>query len=167
MQAEIDAVGGVVVPKPLRDALGLSAGSTVDISRYGPGLQLVPAGRTARLVEEMPHGSCGRAAPLVRPPSGWAGGSVAVPRYGHQMPRKISIDELRDRMDAVVAAVRAGERLTLTVDGEPVANVVPYAARRSPWVPAAELRRIQREAPADHRLLGDLGNVREGLLDPG
>jgi AbrB family looped-hinge helix DNA binding protein len=51
MEARIDAVGRVVVPKPLRDALGLSAGSTVDISRYGPGLQLVPAGRTARLAE--------------------------------------------------------------------------------------------------------------------
>jgi len=43
---------GIVVPKPLRDALGLTPGATVDISRYGPGLQLVPAGRTARLVEE-------------------------------------------------------------------------------------------------------------------
>ncbi len=52
MKASIDAVGRVVVPKPLRDALGLSPGSVVDISRYGAGLQLVPAGRTARLVEE-------------------------------------------------------------------------------------------------------------------
>lgn len=52
MQATIDSVGRIVVPKPLRDALGLTAGSTVDISRYGAGLQLVPTGRTARLVEE-------------------------------------------------------------------------------------------------------------------
>ncbi len=48
----MDSVGRIVVPKPLRDALGLSAGSTVDISCYGAGLQLVPAGRTARLVDE-------------------------------------------------------------------------------------------------------------------
>ena len=40
------------MPKPLREALGLVAGSTVDISRYGAGLQLIPTGRTARLVEE-------------------------------------------------------------------------------------------------------------------
>jgi len=48
----MDSVGRIVVPKPLRDALGLTAGSTVDISRYGAGLQLIPTGRTARLVEE-------------------------------------------------------------------------------------------------------------------
>lgn len=52
METTIDAVGRIVVPKPLRDALGLTPGSVVDISRYGPGLQLTPGGRTARLVEE-------------------------------------------------------------------------------------------------------------------
>lgn len=52
METTIDSVGRVVVPKPLRDALGLVPGSTVDITQYGAGLQLVPAGRTARLVEE-------------------------------------------------------------------------------------------------------------------
>jgi AbrB family looped-hinge helix DNA binding protein len=52
MQTKLDAVGRVVVPKPMRDALGLTPGSTVDISRYGAGLQIVPAGRTARLVDE-------------------------------------------------------------------------------------------------------------------
>jgi AbrB family looped-hinge helix DNA binding protein len=52
MKTTIDSVGRVVVPKALRDELGLTPGSTVDISRYGAGLQLLPAGRTARLVEE-------------------------------------------------------------------------------------------------------------------
>lgn len=52
MKAVIDSVGRVVVPKPLREALGLLPGSAVDISRYGAGLQLIPTGRTARLIEE-------------------------------------------------------------------------------------------------------------------
>ena len=52
MKASIDSVGRIVVPKPLRDALGLTPGSTVDISRYGAGLQVIPTGRTARLVDE-------------------------------------------------------------------------------------------------------------------
>ena len=52
METSIDSVGRIVVPKPLRDALGLTPGSTVDISRYGAGLQLLPTGRTAQLVEE-------------------------------------------------------------------------------------------------------------------
>lgn len=52
MRTSVDAVGRIVIPKPLRDALGLTPGATVDISRYGSGLRLVPAGRIARLVEE-------------------------------------------------------------------------------------------------------------------
>jgi AbrB family looped-hinge helix DNA binding protein len=46
----VDSVGRIVVPKQFRDALGITPGSTVDISVYGPGLQIVPSGRTARLV---------------------------------------------------------------------------------------------------------------------
>lgn len=49
MEAVIDSGGRVVLPKQLRDALGLTPGSTVDISAYGAGLQIVPGGRTARL----------------------------------------------------------------------------------------------------------------------
>lgn len=52
MEAIIDNAGRVVVPKPIRDALGLLPGTTVDISPYGAGAQIVPAGRTARLVDE-------------------------------------------------------------------------------------------------------------------
>jgi AbrB family looped-hinge helix DNA binding protein len=52
MEVTIDSAGRIVIPKPLRDALGLTSGSKVDVSRYGPGIQIVPAGRTARLVYE-------------------------------------------------------------------------------------------------------------------
>ena len=43
-----------VLPKPIRDALGLLPGSKVDISLHNGGAQIMPAGRTARLVKE--HG---------------------------------------------------------------------------------------------------------------
>lgn len=49
MDAVIDSVGRVVLPKQLRDALGLTPGTTVDISPYGRGVQITPGGRTARL----------------------------------------------------------------------------------------------------------------------
>lgn len=49
MKTTIDGAGRLVVPKVLRDRLGLTPGSTVDISQYGAGLQLVAVGRTARV----------------------------------------------------------------------------------------------------------------------
>ena len=52
MEAIVDSVGRLVVPKALREALGLTTGTKVDISLYGAGLHVVPSGRTARLVEE-------------------------------------------------------------------------------------------------------------------
>lgn len=51
MRTTIDSLGRIVVPKALRDALGLTPGSSVDLSRYGAGLQVLPTGRTAQLVE--------------------------------------------------------------------------------------------------------------------
>ena len=52
MEAVIDSAGRVLLPKHLRDALGLTPGSTVDISPYGTGVQVTPGGRTARLERE-------------------------------------------------------------------------------------------------------------------
>jgi AbrB family looped-hinge helix DNA binding protein len=52
VEAKVDSVGRVVLPKALRDALGLRAGSTVDVSLYGAGIQLLPTSRTATLVDE-------------------------------------------------------------------------------------------------------------------
>lgn len=52
MDAMIDSVGRVVLPKKLRDSLGLTPGTRVDISPYGGGVQITPGGRTARLERE-------------------------------------------------------------------------------------------------------------------
>lgn len=81
------------------------------------------------------------------------------------MTREISVRELRNHTAQVVAAVRSGERLSLTVNRTPVADIVPHSEDRSPWVPAAALRQISGEAGADKGLLEDLADIRGALID--
>ncbi len=81
------------------------------------------------------------------------------------MAREISVRELRNHTADVVAAVRSGERLSLTVNRTPVADIVPHQANRSPWVGSETLRRIVVEAGSDAGLLDDLADVRGGLID--
>ena len=52
MDVTVDSTGRVLIPKKLRDALGLTAGSKVDISEYGIGLALVPESRTGQVVKD-------------------------------------------------------------------------------------------------------------------
>ena len=47
MKVTVDSAGRLLLPKALRDALGLTPGSTVDVSPYGNGVQITPGGRTA------------------------------------------------------------------------------------------------------------------------
>jgi prevent-host-death family protein len=81
------------------------------------------------------------------------------------MARSVSVRDLRNNTPEVVAAVQAGETLTLTVNREPVADIVPHTQQRSPWVPAAALRRILAEAPADPDLMRDIAEVRAALVE--
>jgi AbrB family looped-hinge helix DNA binding protein len=52
MMSRLDSAGRIIVPKPLLEAAGIRAGSTVDISVGINGLHIVPASRSARLVNE-------------------------------------------------------------------------------------------------------------------
>jgi prevent-host-death family protein len=81
------------------------------------------------------------------------------------MAREISVRDLRNHTADVVAAVRSGERLSLTVNRLPVADIVPHSRERSPWVPSQTLRSIVEEAGADAELLPDLADVRGALVD--
>ncbi len=81
------------------------------------------------------------------------------------MPREISVRNLRNHTADVVAAVRSGERLSLTVNRTPVADIVPHAATRSPWVPSSTLRALVANAGADAALLKDLADVRNAFVD--
>lgn len=64
------------------------------------------------------------------------------------MASTISVRELRNHTADVVSRVEAGEALTLTVNGRPVADLVPHGARRHS-MPATELaERFARRAPS-------------------
>jgi prevent-host-death family protein len=77
----------------------------------------------------------------------------------------VSVRDLRNSTADVVAAVRAGELVTLTVNRDPVADIVPHLEQRDPWVASAVLRDIVREAPADEGLLADLADVRGAFVE--
>ena len=86
------------------------------------------------------------------------------------MAREVSVRDLRNNTAAVVAAVRDGEQMTLTVNRDPVADIVPHLDRsqsgpQDPWVSSRVLRDIVRDAPADEGLLADLADVRGVFLE--
>ena len=90
---------------------------------------------------------------------------VASNCYDRLVKREVSVRQLRNHTADVVAAVRSGETLSLTVNRAPVADIVPHAATRSPWVSSTSLRTILEEAGADAELLHDLAEVRGPLVD--
>jgi antitoxin (DNA-binding transcriptional repressor) of toxin-antitoxin stability system len=81
------------------------------------------------------------------------------------MARDVSVRELRNATAGVIAELEKGERMTLTVNRRPVADIVPHVEERDPWVSSSELRRIVGEAAADPGLLDDLADVRGDEID--
>jgi antitoxin (DNA-binding transcriptional repressor) of toxin-antitoxin stability system len=81
------------------------------------------------------------------------------------MARDVSVRELRNATAGVIAELEKGERMTLTVNRRPVADIVPHVEERNPWVSSSELRRVVGEAPADPGLLDDLADVRGDEID--
>jgi prevent-host-death family protein len=77
---------------------------------------------------------------------------------------EIGVRELRNRTGQVIDAVRAGERVTLTVHGEPVADIVPHG-RRARWLPGARLRAQLQQGAADPGLQRELDELAGQTLD--
>ena len=72
--------------------------------------------------------------------------------------------DLRNATSRVIDAVKAGERVTLTVRGEPVADIVPHA-RRERWLSGPELRTQLIERSADPALGHELDQLVGQTLD--
>lgn len=77
---------------------------------------------------------------------------------------EIGVRDLRNRTARVIDAVRAGERVVLTVNGEPAADIVPHA-QRVRWLAGAQLREQLRERAADPSLRGELDELAGQTLD--
>ncbi|MGH2947330.1 MAG: type II toxin-antitoxin system Phd/YefM family antitoxin [Solirubrobacteraceae bacterium] len=71
---------------------------------------------------------------------------------------EIGVRDLRNRTAEVIAAVELGERVTLTVRGKPVADIVPHGAR-SRWLAGERLRDELAERAADPDLREDLAEL--------
>lgn len=69
---------------------------------------------------------------------------------------EIASRELRNDTAGVLRRVEAGESLTVTSNGRPVAQLVPVPRRRRTWLSREELIRILEEAQADPGLRDDL-----------
>ena len=77
---------------------------------------------------------------------------------------KIGVRELRNRTARVIDAVRAGERVVLTVNGEPTADIVPHE-QRTRWLAGAQLREQLGERAADPALRVELDELAGQTLD--
>jgi prevent-host-death family protein len=77
---------------------------------------------------------------------------------------KIGVRDLRNRTASVIDAVRAGERVTLTVNGEPAADIVPHG-QRTRWLSGEVLREQLRERTADAALRSELDELAGQTVD--
>ncbi len=77
---------------------------------------------------------------------------------------KVGVRALRNSTAEVIAAVESGERVTLTVRGDPVADIVPHG-RRARWLSGERLGRELTESAADPGLTDDLAQLAGQTLD--
>jgi prevent-host-death family protein len=71
---------------------------------------------------------------------------------------EIGVRALRNHTAEVIAAVESGERVILTVRGDPVADIVPHG-QRARWLSGDALRRELSDRAADPDLTDELDAV--------
>lgn len=76
----------------------------------------------------------------------------------------VGIRDLRNHTAQVIDAVQAGERVVLTVHGEPIADIVPHA-RRARWLPGDWLAAQLEQRAADADLTAELTDLAGRTID--
>jgi prevent-host-death family protein len=77
---------------------------------------------------------------------------------------EIGVRDLRNRTARVIDAVKAGERVVLTVNGEPTADIVPHG-HRTRWLSGEQLREQLTTSAADSTLRAELDELAGQKLD--
>lgn len=72
--------------------------------------------------------------------------------------------DLRNRTARVIDAVKAGERVVLTVNGDPLADIVPHG-QRARWLSGEQLREQLNDRAADPALREELDRLAGQTLD--
>lgn len=81
------------------------------------------------------------------------------------MSDEVSARDLRNHTREVLRRVESGERLMITSNRRPVAEL-RSPAQRSAWVPGEVMREVLDSAGADPALLDDLAALRGALIEP-
>ena len=81
------------------------------------------------------------------------------------MARDVSVRELRNATAGVIAELEKGERMTLTVNRRPVADIVPHVEAARPLGVIVGAAPHRRRGCADPGLLDDLADVRGDEID--
>lgn len=76
----------------------------------------------------------------------------------------VGIRDLRNHTAQVIDAVQAGERVVLTVHGEPIADIVPHT-RRARWLPGDWLAAQLERRAADADLTAELTDLAGRTID--
>ena len=73
--------------------------------------------------------------------------------------KNIAQRELRNRISSVLREVEAGSRMRVTVDGRPVAELLPLEGARRTFVPREDLVTLLRQAPLDREFARDIAAI--------
>lgn len=71
--------------------------------------------------------------------------------------RTIPQRELRNHSGEILRQAEAGQKFTITVEGRPVAMLVPFQRRQ--WVPKAELLEVLQAVGSDPTFFEDVAEV--------